>query len=123
MKTKQKNISFLLIALLTSFVFNSCIPEQEFDSSLLIGKWVSGSEYYRYMQDGTGLTWDTADDVDESEAQAFTWTLVQSTLTHIHILEIGGLVPKVYTVTKLTHNTLEYEDEFGKTHRFSKSES
>ena len=59
----------------------------------------------------------------EQEAQAFTWTLVYSTLTHMHILEVGGVVPKVYTVTELTATNLKYEDEFGKTYSFTKSSS
>ncbi|MCK9299812.1 MAG: hypothetical protein M0P23_00390 [Bacteroidales bacterium] len=123
MKTRQKTGLLLLIVLFSVSVFTSCITEFEYDSSLLIGKWVSGTEYYRYNEDGTGLTWDTADDVSEEEAQAFTWTLVYSTLTHIHIMEIGGVVPKVYTVTELTATSLQYEDEFGNTHSFTKSDS
>ena len=107
MKTRQKTGLLLLIVLFSVSVFTSCITEFEYDSSLLIGKWVSGTEYYRYNEDGTGLTWDTADDVSEEEAQAFTWTLVYSTLTHIHIMEIGGVVPKVYTVTELTATSLQ----------------
>ncbi|MFW5758019.1 MAG: hypothetical protein ACOCYO_04980 [Bacteroidota bacterium] len=94
--------------------FSSCEVDQEyFDETLLYGKWVSGTEFYKYNADGTGGTWDTADDVTEEEAQAFNWTLEQSELTHIHILEIGGSVPKLYTVTRLTATTLEYEDDFG----------
>ena len=70
--------------------------------------------------DGTGGTWDTADDVTEEEAQDFTWTLVNAELTHIHILEIGGHVPKVYTVTELTSSTLTYNDDFGVEFSFTK---
>ena len=123
MKSQRKTSLLLMILLLIGSVFSSCITEYEYDSSLLTGKWVSGTEYYRYNEDGTGLTWDTNDDVTEEEAQAFTWTLVYSTLTHMHIMEIGGEVPKVYTVTELTATSLQYEDEFGNTHRFTKSDS
>jgi hypothetical protein len=100
----------------------SCIEieEDSFDESLLVGKWESGTLFYKYNYDGTGATWDERDDVTEDEAQEFTWTLVEAELTHIHILEMGGTVPKVYTVTKLTETTLEYEDSFGKTFSFSK---
>ena len=65
-------------------------------------------------------TWDEADDVTEDEAQLFTWTLVESELTHIHILEMGGTVPKVYTVTELTATSLKYKDDFGKSFSFTK---
>ena len=91
-----------------------------FDESLLIGKWQSGTLYYKYLADGTGGTWDTADDVTEAEAQAFTWTLVNDVLTQNHILEIGGTVPKVYTVTELTETTLKYHDDFGVEWTFTK---
>ncbi|HAM09859.1 MAG TPA: hypothetical protein DCP74_06200 [Bacteroidales bacterium] len=98
-----------------SFMAVSCevTEEESFDQSLLTGKWKSGTLFYKYLADGTGGTWDTSDDVTEAEAQAFTWTLVKSELTHIHLLEIGGSVPKIYTVTELTATSLKYEDDFG----------
>ncbi len=110
-----------LFAVFTLFTV-SCEPEEEvsFDQTLLIGKWKSGTLYYKYLADGTGGTWDTADDVTEAEAQAFTWTLIKAELTHIHVLEIGGSVPKVYTVTELTATSLKYHDDFGATFSFSK---
>lgn len=91
-----------------------------FDESLLIGKWRSGTLFYKYFGNGTGGTWDTADNVLEEEAQDFEWTLEYAELTHIHILEIGGTVPKVYTVTELTSTTLKYHDDFGVSWTFTK---
>ena len=109
-----------MIVLLT-LVFSSCQKEPDtFDSSLLIGKWVSGTVHYKYLGNNTGTTWDTADDVTEAEGQPFTWTLVQSELTHIHIITGGGSVPKVYTVTSLTAATLKYEDSLGTKYSFTK---
>jgi hypothetical protein len=120
----RKILFYLTICLLTSFLLASCEKEEEsFDKPLLTGKWVSGTLFYKYLADGTGATWDTGDDVDESEAQNFTWTLVKSELTHIHILEMGGTVPKVYKVTLLTSTTLKYEDDFGKKYSFTKIKS
>lgn len=115
----------LLVCLMVCFsftvLFNSCeMEETSFDESLLIGKWVSGTVYYKYLSDHSGKTWDTSDDVTEAEAQPFTWTLVQSELTHIHIMQVGGNVPKVYTVTQITSTTLKYKDDFGKTYSFTK---
>ena len=40
-------------------VFN----DQTYDTDLFIGLWQSGSVFYRYNEDFTGGTWDTADDV------------------------------------------------------------
>ncbi len=99
----------------------SCQKDDDgFDETLLIGKWQCGTLYEKYLSDHNGSTWNTADEVSEDEAQPFTWTLEKSTLTQIHIMEMGGNVPKVYTVTKLTSTTLCYEDNYGKSYTFTK---
>jgi len=117
----MKKILVCLVVLM-SVVFNSCSPveEESFQESFLTGSWVSGTIHYKYLSNNTGTTWDTSDDVTEAEGQAFTWTLVKSELTHIHIIETGGSVPKVYTVTELTATTLKYKDSFGTTYSFTK---
>lgn len=111
----MKRIVFFLVACVSAAVLmTSCEKEDEFfDETLLYGKWVSGTVYYKYLSDGNGSTWDTSDDVTEAEAQPFTWTLVQSDLTHIHIMQLEGSVPKTYKVTELTSTTLKYRDEKG----------
>ena len=123
----MKRLTYYFLAfLLVSITFNSCTPEEiTFDQNLLIGKWVStiapGTEYYRYDTGGKGVTWDTADKVTEAEGQAYTWTLVNAELTHIHIMTVGGGgVPKIYTVTELTATTLKYKDDFNKTFSYTK---
>jgi hypothetical protein len=117
----KKTLFNLTMCLAFTFFAVSCEPEEKtFDESLLIGKWQSGTLYYKYLVDGTGGTWDTSDNVTEAEAQAFTWTLVKAELTHIHVLEIGGSVPKVYTVTELTETSLKYHDDFGVNFSFTK---
>ena len=117
----KKTIFYLTACLVITFLAVSCEPtEVSFDESLLIGKWKSGTLYYKYLTDGSGATWDTADDVIEAEAQPFTWTLVKSEMTHIHILETGPSVPKIYTVTELTTTSLKYHDEFGANFSFTK---
>ena len=124
----MKNFKLLLISILAVsaiiFSMSSCSPnpDVEFDQSLLYGKWQENNSllFEVYGKDGSGYTWDEADDVTEAEAQPFTWTLEEGILTHIHIMEMGGSIPKVYTVTKLTATELSYEDDFSKTHTFSK---
>jgi len=117
----KKLLVCLMVCFSFSVLFNSCEEEEIFfQESLLIGKWASGTVYYKYLSDYSGKTWDTSDDVTEAEAQSFTWTLVKSELTHIHIMEVGGNVPKVYTVTELTATSLKYKDDFGKTYSFVK---
>ncbi|MFA9388943.1 MAG: hypothetical protein ACERKD_04005 [Prolixibacteraceae bacterium] len=119
----MKKTLFLFVSIVISLtMIVSCIEEvtTNYDETLLYGKWQSGSVNYKYISDGTGTTWDTADDVAEDEAQAFTWTLVNAELTHIYVLEIGGNVPKVYTITQLTATSLIYEDDFGTSYTFTK---
>lgn len=117
----KKLLVCLMVCFSLSVLLNSCEEEETFfQESFLIGKWAQGTLYYKYLSDYTGKTWDTADDVTEAEAQKFTWTLVKSELTHIHIMEVGGNVPKVYTVTELTETTLKYKDDFGTTYSFTK---
>ncbi|MDA3929706.1 MAG: hypothetical protein PF541_12185 [Prolixibacteraceae bacterium] len=118
----KKILRHLFLFMFASTMIVSCIEidEQSFDEALLIGKWQSGTMYYKYLEDKSGITWDEADDITEAEAQAFTWTLIEAELTHIHVLEIGGTVPKVYIVTELTETSLKYEDDFGKIFSFIK---
>ena len=117
----KKTINYLMRCGLIALLVFSCTPElKTFDESLLIGKWKQGTLYYKYLSNGSGGTWDTGDNVTEAEAQAFTWTLVKSELTHIHVLQMGGTVPKVYTVTELTSTSLKYHDDFGVNYAFTK---
>ncbi|MCK5816149.1 MAG: hypothetical protein KAH07_09415, partial [Flavobacteriaceae bacterium] len=91
-------------------------------TSLIIGKWKSGTLFERYDLGSAGATWDTADDVTEEEAQPFTWTIEIDQLEQIHIIENGGKVPKVYTLVNLTATTLKYTDAYGESKTFSKQE-
>ncbi|WP_321515727.1 lipocalin family protein [Marinifilum fragile] len=121
---KRFALIFVSIAA-TVLSMTSCSSDDDdvnpnFDESLIIGKWKSGTLYERYDLDYSGATWDTADDVTEAEAQSFTWTITKDQLEQIHIIENGGKVPKVYTITNLTATTLEYEDAYGKAKSFSK---
>ena len=120
-----KLISLAIIAVTAIIVsMSSCSPDTdvEFDKTLLYGKWQENNtlNFEVYNEDSTGYTWDEAEDVTEAEAQPFTWTLEGESLTHIHIMEMGANIPKVYTVTKLTATELSYKDDFGKTHTFNK---
>ncbi len=117
----KKTLRYLTMLTVVTLLAVSCTKtDTTFDQSLLTGKWQSGTLFYKYAADGTGGTWDTSDNVTEAEAQAFTWTLEKDLLTQIHTLEIGGSVPKVYTVTDLTATSLKYHDSFGVSSSFTK---
>lgn len=107
----KRLVYYFLSFIFFGITFSACTLEGDtFDQALLIGKWVSGTVHYRYDNGGTGATWDTADDVQEAEAQEFSWTLVRTELTQIHLVNGNPDLPKIYTVTKLTDTSLEYED-------------
>ena len=117
---KTKRFALCCLAAL-SIIFASCEKDKpKFDESLLPGKWVSGTEYYRYDATGPGATWDTSDDVTEEEAQPFEWTMDGDQLTLIHIMEMGGRVPKVYTVTALSNTTLSYRDNYSQSFTYNR---
>lgn len=97
-------------------VFN----DKTYDTDLFIGLWQSGSVYYRYNDDFTGGTWDTADDVMESEASKFTWEVNRNRLIHFHEMEIGGIIPKAHTIKNIDLGNLEYQDDFGEKFVFVK---
>lgn len=124
----MKNLKLILISIIAVSAIilsmSSCSPDTdvEFDKTLLYGKWQENNtqNFEVYKEDGTGYTWDEADDVTEAEAQHFTWTLEGENLTHIHIMEMSANIPKYYTVTKLSATELAYKDDYGKIHTFSK---
>jgi hypothetical protein len=115
----KRIIYFFGLVIVLPALFHSCGKDEEFDETLLYGKWKSGTLFYKYSSDHKGATWDTSDHVTEDEAQPFTWTLVKSDLEQIHIMEMGGNVPKYYTVTELTATTLKYKDDY-KSYSFTK---
>lgn len=94
----------------------------EFDSDLLIGVWKEDELYYRYNEDGTGVTWDLADDVLEDEGTEIDWTLEYDQFVHYYHMEIGGIIPKTYNMKVLELDYMEYEDDYGVNHKFNKVE-
>jgi hypothetical protein len=110
-------ICILLLFFVSCDLFNK---KETFDKDLLPGKWQQGTVFERYNSDGTGKTWDTADDVTEDEAQPFTWTLTDDNLTQVHLMEMGGKIPKSFTITKLSSTTLTYHDDYKVSYTFTK---
>ncbi|HQB68812.1 MAG TPA: hypothetical protein PKY37_01675 [Paludibacteraceae bacterium] len=113
------------LASIVLILFSSCETPVTFDETLLIGKWErpssnNGLECYRYDANYNGVTWDTGEDVSEAEGQPFTWSVESATMTHIHIMKMGPVVPKVYTLTTLNDSTLSYKDDYGVSFTFIK---
>ena len=119
----MKKLCYLLGGFCVVILLNSCVKENDFDKDLLHGKWQQGTLFERYLSDGTGFTWDEGEDVDESEAQKFEWTLEKDNLTQIHIMEMDAKIPRSYTVTELTSSSFKYKDDNGKSYSFQKVEN
>ncbi len=90
-------------------MLTACDKDDDPDVYLLTGKWQSGTLFEKYHSNGDGYTWDLSEDVQENEAQRFTWELTKNELTQLHIMEIGGVVPRFYTITELSETRLKYE--------------
>ena len=119
----MKRVFYFLVFLLVAAAFHSCEKEDDFDESLLIGKWIeTGTRPYRYKYNAnhTGERWKEDDNVFEGEGEKFTWQLVKSELERMHIRIIdGGSQPENFTVTELTATSLKYKNE-SKSYSFTK---
>lgn len=119
----MKKLSVILVAALMMVLsMSSCTDDitPDFNEALLYGKWQEGSVFECYNSNGSGITWDEADDVVEEEGQPFNWTLNGDILTQEHLTVFGSVVPKVYTVSTLNTSNLTYYDAYGTYHYFSK---
>ena len=117
----KRKIYYVLPLIIVALLFASCEDDNDlFDDTLLVGTWRSGTLHEKYLANGNGSTWDTADDVQEDEAQPFTWTLTGSELTQLHIMVMGPEIPRIYTVTELTATRLSYRDSFNNVTSFVK---
>lgn len=111
----------LLLGLVVTMV--SCGPIStpvDYDVNLLYGEWVEGTVHDTYLDDGSGYTWDTSEDIGEDEASPFTWSLIHDELLITHVLWNGAVVPKTYTVTTLNDDCLVYSDDYGNTHEYQR---
>lgn len=124
----------LTFALLLGLASCGSNQDDNFDATLLYGKWQEGTVFERYYQtdssfilpsgdtvQANGITWDEGDDISEEEAQIFKWKLNGGTLLQEHISTFVT-VPRVYVLSSLTSSELIYRDGYGTTHYFTKVE-
>ena len=91
-----------------------------YSASHLYGEWTRGTEHEQYLPDGTGLFWDTGDDVGRNEALRFRWSLDSNVLQMVFKLSMGGVVPKEYLVTFADDESLVYRDDVGDSYMWDK---
>ena len=99
----KKQLYFWAACVCMALSFSACsLMDQDFDETLIIGTWTNG----------TGASWDEADDVTEEEAQAFSWSISGSELTIVHQIGMTGqdAIPKSYKLTELTDTHMTFKD-------------
>lgn len=102
------------------FTMSGCLKDiLDIFADDITGRWVvkDSQEYWRFRSDGTGVTWDESEDISESESNLkFEWTLDRDELTCVFRGENENqAVPKVYYIRKLTSESMEWEDIYGRT--------
>lgn len=141
---KTKSILYSVLAVL-AVTLTSCwdisAPEQVFNEADLLGVWCPASDldtvpvvFVRFTSeiDSTsgykyGREWDESEDIYEEDLTPygngwFKYKLdTPNKLTEIHLMDNGGAeLPKIYDVLKLTEYELQYKDQYGKIHYWSK---
>lgn len=87
--------------------------DKVYDTDLIIGLWQSGTVFYRFNEDGSGRTWDIADDVTELEGSKLTWEVNKTRFIHYHQMEVNNaIIPKAYNINNLDLMNLEIEDDY-----------
>ena len=80
---------------------------------MLVGLWQSdGHVFYRFNADGTGHTWDVADDLTEEEASNFNWEAYEEAIMMTHRLRLRGIVPRYYELDLLNAFDLRFHDTY-----------
>ena len=129
---KNKKITFIVIALIIlcaavliiwhlsrpkeykpEIIEPEVFEDEAFDTDMIIGLWQSGTVFYRFNEDGSGRTWDIADDVTELEGSKLTWEVNKTRFIHYHQMEVNdAIIPKAYNINHLDLMNLEIEDDY-----------
>ncbi len=85
----------------------------------LYGVWQKNGteEFWSYREDGTGHTWDRADDImneTDSGSVAYSWSISGDQLRHrFSGTNIGDMVVRTYTITSINGGRMVREEEIG----------
>ena len=90
-------------------------PSEKTYTELIVGRWKTsdGGHFEEYYSSGTGKMWDPADDVQEDEADTFTWSIDENNkqMTQIvHSQELGFDTPQYCNILILNESTLKYDN-------------
>lgn len=83
------------------------------NKEMIVGLWeIDDHVYYRFNPDGTGCTWDVADDLTEEEASLFNWEAYKEAIMMTHKLRLRGVVPRYYELEVLNEYNLRFHDTY-----------
>lgn len=132
----KKRFFYSLVVAVVALLAVSCEPVEpnQIDAKNIYGLWGKGSVYMRFTDEvytddpsfSYGREWDEGEEIFESDLTPygngwFRWKVNEAELTEIFLMENGGAeIPKIYTVTKLTPDRLEYKDTRGNYYSFTK---
>lgn len=104
----------------TDFLFPRRKTKVVYKPEQLVGEWHHGNKHEQNNADGSGLHWDTDDDVAYGEALPFTWEIQDNLLELRYPLKHGGMVVRQYEVTFVDEETLVYRDAYGESYLWDK---
>ena len=110
------------LVVLAALLVVGCWHEEEgitVSDEQLYGVWQKQGtqEFWSYREDGTGHTWDQADDImneTDSGSVAYSWSVSGDQLRHrFSGTNIGDMVVRTYTITAISATEMEREEEIG----------
>jgi hypothetical protein len=125
----KKGVKILMVLLAVAGMW-SCNREEHLnvDPTLLYGRWVQVDKpyYWTFNADGTGnLVNREAVQEGDADNGDFTWTLSDGDqlLTEFRGSgELGGMyIPKLYTIKEISTTSLRWEDQYGRSTNFNKT--
>lgn len=115
-------LRFTLFVLAAGLLATACHTDNEgitVSEEQLYGVWQKNGteEFWSYREDGTGHTWDRADDImneTDSGSVAYSWSISGDQLRHrFSGTNIGDMVVRTYTITAISASEMEREEEIG----------
>lgn len=83
------------------------------NKELIVGLWqIDNHVFYRFNPDGTGHTWDVADDLTEEDASEFQWEAYKEAIMITHKLRLRGIVPRYYELDVLNEYDMRFHDSY-----------
>lgn len=84
-----------------------------YNPTLLEGEWVLDKWHMQLDSTGQGTRWTSNGDIDRDHPDLFTWTMDSNLLYFEFKLNLGAIIPKMYVVTFVDHESLVYQNAYG----------